>query len=413
MKHTWYIAKKIGFGQGAKFTRAMLILGVLSIALSISVMILASAITQGFQNQISHKIYNFWGHIHVSASYLNDFFDAEPIQLSKDQLATIEQLNLKNEGALGGVKSIDGIVQYPVIIQHKETLEGSILRAIEDSYRYDVFEQYLVEGHLDTFRQQSRSVLLSKEIQNVLTVNVGDYLILNFIKDGREVPRRFKVAGIYNTGIWEYDKAFIFVQRKEVASILNLEPNVYTSYEISLDHPQDIPQYDEFLYENIIPSNLFNYSVEELFSDIFSWIKLQATNEKIIIGLLLIVCVINMVTLFFILVMEKVQMIGLFKALGATHQKVRLLFIYLALRILFYGMAIGNLFALGLGWAQQHFRFLKLDESNYYIDAVPIDFNFKFILLINLITLVVCFFFLYLPAIILSKISPARTLRFT
>ncbi|GAA5225048.1 hypothetical protein GCM10025777_56790 [Membranihabitans marinus] len=391
----------------------MLLLGILSVALSVTVMILTSAITNGFQNQISNKIYNFWGHIHISANYMNDFFDAEAIHLSDQTIDEIKGVDLRSQGSIGAVKSVTGIIQYPVILQNNTELEGSILRGIDDDYPYDVLRKFVVEGSLDSFMVQPRSVLLSEEINRKLNTKIGQYLILNFVRDGKEIPRRFKVAGIYNTGLLEYDEKIIFVQRKDVAEVLNFGDKEFTSYEIVLDDPRDIAEYDNFIYENIIPSELFNYSIEELFSDIFNWVRLQETNEKIIIGLLLIVCIINMVTVFFILVMEKVQLIGLFKAIGATDAKIRRIFIYLALRILLIGLGIGNFVALGLGFAQQQWKWFKLKEADYYIDAVPIEFNLEFILFINVLTLLMCFLFMFLPAMILSKINPSKTLRFT
>ena len=412
MKSNWYIARKIGFGQGARFTRFMLALATVSIALSIAIMILANAITNGFQNQITQKIYDFWGHIHISSGYTNKFFETDPIILDSTLIQDIRELDLRKEGALGKVSSVDGIIQYPVILQNGATLEGSIVRSLDSAFRYDIMDQYMIEGSLDSFRQEDRSVLLSRPIQLKIDAEVGDRIVLYFIKDDRQVPRRFTIKGIYNTGVMEYDDKVVFARTDDIRGILGFAPGEYTSYEITLQRNEDIGIYDDYLYQNLIPSELFNFSIEELFPNIFDWVNMQEVNEQLILILLLIVSVINMITVFFILVMEKVQVIGLFKALGAMNRDVRRIFILLAGRILFFGIVIGNGLALLLGFLQQKFHLIALNETDYYISHVPVEFNFGFILLINVIVLIVCLLFMFLPALVISRIRPSKTLRF-
>lgn len=412
MKSVWYIARKIGFGQGARFTRFMLGLGTVSIALSIAIMILANAITNGFQHQITQKIYDFWGHIHISSGYTNKFFETEAIALDSSLINDIRNLDLTEEGARGKVQSVDGIIQYPVILQQNAMLEGAIIRSLDSTYRYDIMGRYMVEGSLDSFRMDDRSLILSRSIQHKLDAQVGDRIVLYFIKDDQQMPRRFRIRGIYNTGVMEYDDKVVFARTEDIRGILGFAPGEYTSYEISLEKNQDIGVYDEYLYQNIIPSDYFNFSIEELWPNIFQWVYMQETNEQLIMVLLLIVSVINMITVFFILVMEKVQVIGLFKALGALNRDIRRIFILLAGRILFFGILIGNGLALILGYLQQKFQIITLDETEYYISHVPIEFNFSFILLINVVVLIVCVLFMFLPALVISRIRPSKTLRF-
>ncbi|MBY5957082.1 FtsX-like permease family protein [Membranicola marinus] len=412
MNSIWYIARKIGFGQGARFTRFMLGLGTVSIALSIAIMILANAITNGFQHQITQKIYDFWGHIHISSGYTNKFFETEAITLDSILLEEIRDLDLTKQGAAGKVRSVDGIIQYPVILQQNDLLEGAIIRSLDSTYRYDVMDQYMVEGSLDSFQMEERSVMLSRSIQRKMDAEVGDRIILYFIKDDQQLPRRFRIRGIYNTGVMEYDDKIVFARTEDIRNILGFELGTFTSYEVSLEKNQDISVYDDYLYQNVVPSEYFNFSIEELWPNIFQWVYMQETNEQLIMVLLLIVSVINMITVFFILVMEKVQVIGLFKALGALNRDVRRIFILLAGRILFFGILIGNGLALVLGYLQQRFQLITLDESEYYISHVPIEFNFSFILMINGIVLIVCVLFMFLPALVISRIRPSKTLRF-
>src|SRR5690606_17054839 len=250
MKSNWYIARKIGFGQGAGFTRFMLGLAVVSIALSITIMILSNAITNGFQNQITQKIYDFWGHIHISTGYTNKFFETDSIHLDEELVNKIKTLDLTSIGAKGRVRSVDGIIQYPVIIQHDGVLEGAITRSLDSVFRYDVMGSYIIDGSLDSFRLEDRSVLLSRSIQQRIDARVGDQLLLYFIKDQQQFPRRFRVQGIYNTGVMEYDEKVIFVRSDDVRTILGFDQGVYTSYEVSLQHNSDIDLYNDYLYQH-------------------------------------------------------------------------------------------------------------------------------------------------------------------
>lgn len=413
MKSIWYITQKIGFGQGARFTRFMLGLATVSIALSISVMILANSITNGFQNQITQKIYDFWGHIHISSGYTNKFFETSPISLDSNTIRAIQSLDLSNAGAHGTVQSVDGIIQYPVIIQHQSILEGAITRSVDSNFRYSVMEPYIVEGNFDSFRTEERSLLLSLSIAQRIDASPGDRIILYFIRDNQQIPRRFQVAGIYNTGVMEYDDKIVFVRTEDIRSILNFSSGEYTSYEVTLESNDDIFLYDDYLYQNIVPSDLFNFSIEELFPNIFDWVYMQETNERLVLILLLIVSIINMITVFFILVMEKVQVIGILKALGALNRDIRNIFILLAGRILFFGILFGNGVALLFGYLQQKFKLITLDESEYYISHVPIEFNAGFIIMINVVVLAVCLLFMFLPAAVISRIRPSKTLRFS
>src|SRR5690625_6089871 len=127
-------------------------------------MILANAITNGFQNQIPQKIYDFWGHIHISDGYTNKFFETNPIRLDSAVIEEIKYLDLRDQGAVSTVRSVNGIIQYPVIIQHGSTLEGVITRALDSDFRYDVIDQYIVDGSLDTFRNMERSLIFSCNI---------------------------------------------------------------------------------------------------------------------------------------------------------------------------------------------------------------------------------------------------------
>src|SRR5690606_5233768 len=219
----------------------------------------------------------------------------------------------------------------------------------------------MVEGSLDSFRTEERSLILSRAIQNKIDAQVGDRIVLYFIKDEQQFPRRFRIQGIYNTGVMEYDDKIVFARTNDIRGILDFAPGEFTSYEITLEKNDDIEIYDDYLYQNLIPSNLFNFSIDELFPNIFDWVNMQEINEQLILVLLLIVSIINMITVFFILVMEKVQVIGLLKALGALNSDIRQIYILLAGRILFFGIFIGNGLALLLGYLQQKFHLIALD----------------------------------------------------
>ncbi len=427
-----FIAKRITFPKTKSFTKLIINIGVIAVALSVTVMIVSTSLFNGFKNEVSQKVFNFWGHIHISDSNTKRTF--EPIPITYDALLINHIANLgpqefqvpqrsiftdklgsyKVEKTKGGVKSISPFIVLPAIINTRDEFEGLYLRGLDQSYDFERLGLFLNEGRwmnlVDSSYQEE--IVLSRSIANKLQLKVEDKLVLNFIFEGKQMNKRLDVVGIYNTGIEEYDTQFGFVDLRILQEFIGWQPNQYAGYEVILDYENDMDIMNEYIYVEELPSRLYSETIREKFDNIFGWLNLQDVNENVIFLLMIIVAIITMITTYLILILERTKTIGILKSLGATNSNVVLIFLYCAFYIISRGMIIGNILGFGLCLIQKYTKIIKLDEANYLIDSAPILFNFQTIIFINLGVLFITLIFLLIPSILISQIKPVKILRF-
>ena len=396
-------------------------------------MIVASALIHGFKKEISQKIFDFWGHIQITDAYIGQPFEASPIVVGQEILDSIlsikrieweEPIDLfRNRGSgrvktrvtHGGVKHVQKYIQYPGILSTTEDFEGIFLKGISSDFDSSFFSQYIIEGSppVRTDNIAFRNLLISQMTASRLNLQVADNVVVNFVNENRQIPRRFSICGIYSTGLAEYDKKIAFLDLRHLQDILDWESDQIGGVEVILEDPEDLGIINNYLYQEILPGNLYTQTVLDRSSPIFDWLELQNINEVIILLLMLIVCVVNMITTLLILILERTYMIGVLKALGANNWLIRKIFIRQAGNILIKGLIVGNGIGLLLCYLQKQFQFIKLREEDYYLAVAPIDVNPWMVLLISAGTLLVTVLFLILPSILISRISPSRAIRFS
>lgn len=426
MKHhnlAYFISRRISVGKNFGFTGVIIKIAVATIALSVAVMILSSSIIQGFKNQITDKIFGFWGHIHITDANVNRNFELLPIadaKALKDSILSIDHIeyhDLKSNQKLrtaGGVDHIQSFIISPGIIKTKTSLEGIILKGIGKDYRWDKLEPQIKSGRILNLQDSTnrRGILLSQQTARRLELKVDDKVILNFVKDRNHIQKPFFVDGIYRTGLEEYDKKFAFVDQSILRTILAWDEDQIGGYEVILEDFNDAAVMADFIYEDILPSNLYAETIKEKFPNIFEWLDLTNINEKIIIMLMIIVSIINMATALLILILERSTMIGILKTLGETDWNIRKIFLYHAANIILFGLLIGNILGIGIAVLQKHFGFIKLDEENYYLSIAPVELDFFNIFLINIGTILITLIFLVVPSYMVTKINIIKVLRF-
>ena len=426
-----FIADRLaGTANGKSFSRIIIHIAIATIALSVSVMIVASAMIHGFKKEISQKIFDFWGHIQITEAFTNPILEGTPMKYDLSLIDSIKSVhkivyewpvdilgyetNLEvTKRTHGGVKFAYRYIQYPAVLTTREEMEGLILKGISNDFPKTFFDRYIVTGSaLANADSIKREILISQITANRLELESGDQVILYFIKEGKPQPRRFKVSGIYKTGLAEYDKKIAFLDMSHLQEVLDWSANEVTGMEVVLDDIDDLTIMNEYLNHEILPTHLYTRSIRQVATSIFDWLDLQDINEVIILGLMLLVCIINMITALLILILERTHMIGVLKALGSTNWQVRKIFIRQAGHILLKGLLIGNLVGLSLCVLQKQFQFIRLREEDYYLAVAPIDFDVTTILLINLGTFLITILFLILPSYFISRILPTRALRF-
>lgn len=420
----WFIAKGIIRRSTGGYSGKIIKLAIASIALSIAVMILSSLVIEGFKNEISHKIFGFWGNIHITDSRITRNFDLRPIkndQALKAEISDIGQLEYSMDGGdqmtetKGGVRSISPYITCPGILRTKEKeLEGIVLKGIDEEYDQAVFAEYLLEGKFPAVSDSvpPRQILISEQTSKRMKLDIDDKVIIYIFKSGGQVKRQFKISGIYRTGLEEYDRKFAFIDLRVIQGLLDWEADQVGGYEIFIDDVDDAIPIADYIYQEVIPSNLYAETIQEKHSNIFEWLEFQDINERVIFLLMVIVALINMSTALLILILERSKMVGILKSLGMPDFDLRSVFIYNALYILGLALIIGNLLGLLIAFVQSRTGFLKLDEESYYLSEVPVHFDLWALIYINVGTIIVTLLVMIIPTFLVTKIDPIDILRF-
>lgn len=405
-----------------------------------TVMVVSTALIAGFKNEISTKIFGFWGHVHITDSgatfsLLENF--NYPISNEQDFYPNIDTIGPtpyiayssflgkeyeKEKRTQGGVRHIQQFVVMPGLIKSYPKspdediiMEGIILKGIAEDFEWDFFEQYLVAGKplRSTGDEASQEILLSQSSAKRLKVDVGDVLEFSFLQnESRQLIRRLHIVGIFKTGLEEYDKEFALADIRLIQGILGWRPDQIGGFEVILDNIDDLDPLTEHIHYDVLPGNLYAESIRDKMSDLFSWLDIQDYNEAIILTLMILVAIINMMTALLILILERTNMIGILKALGQPNWSIRKIFLYYAGYIILYGLLLGNLIGLGLCWIQDHFGLVTLDEESYYLSVAPVHINWWTILLLNVGTLAVTILFLVIPSYLVTRIDPVKSIRF-
>lgn len=431
MNLEYFIARRVATAGQQSFSRLIIRIAVAAVALSVAVMIIATALIAGFKKEISSKIFGFWGHIHITETSINRTLLLDSSPVSSDQpfyphLDTIGPISYTLQQEIlgqtvnrqmqteGGVRHIQVYALKPGIIKAKEEIEGIILKGVGRDFDWSFMDQYLVEGErLDLPAEElSSGILISQQTADRLRVGIDDRFIVHFVQEGEQLKRRFTVRGIFKTGLEEYDQRFALVDIRQIQRLLNWSADQVSGFEVFIDELDDLVPLAEYLYFEVLPNDLYAETIREKLPEIFEWLDLQDINEVVILVLMVIVAVINMITALMILILERTNMIGTLKALGDTNWSIRKIFLYYAAYIIVVGLLWGNLIGIGLCVLQDTFEFIRLDEENYYLSVAPIELNWWSILLLNLGTLLITLFFLIIPSYLVTRISPVKAIRF-
>ncbi len=430
MRFAWYIARRVATAGQQSFSRFILRNAVIAVALSVSVMIGASALIAGFKREISAKVFGFWGHIHITDPNQSRSL-TEPFPIDKNQafypilpglrsltysagLIGLEPEN-KQLQTRGGIRHIQVYAVKPGIIKSKEEIEGILLKGVDRDFDWTFMKKYLVSGKVVSLPAEgvSKDVLISQATADRLRVNAGDKFDVHFVEGGQQLRRRFVVSGIYKTGLEEYDRKFALVDIRQIQQLMRWDSNQVSGFEVFVDDIRDLTPWAAHIYFEMLPAHLYAETIRQKLPEIFEWLDLLNVNEIVILSLMVIVAVINMITALLILILERTNMIGTLKALGAGNWSIRWVFLYYAGYILLLGLFFGNLAGLGFCWLQQEFSLIRLDETKYYLSVAPVYVDWQWILLLNTGTLVITMLFLIAPSYLISRIDPVKAIRFS
>jgi len=404
----YFISRRNFSKNKANFSRPIIRLGILSVAMGLSVMIISVAIVTGFQQQVREKVIGFGSHIQISMFEMNTSQEAKPV--------TTDQWFYPSMDSIEGIRHIQVYANKAGIIKTEEHIQGVIFKGIGSDFDWEYFKNKIVDGHVLIVSDSAKSndVIISRSLATLLQLKVGDPLRMYFINNDELQPRgrKFNICGIYETGLEEFDRMYIIGDISHIRKLNNWQNNEVGGFEVMLDDFNDIDKMAETVY-NLVGYDLKSQSIKELYPQIFEWLSLHDMNVIIIIALMVIVAGITMISTLLILILEKTNMIGILKAMGSKNKSIRRIFLYNAIYIIGIGLFWGNVVALGLSWIQLEFGIFKLNQESYYVSEVPINFNLLHYFIINTGTLVVCTLMLIIPTFIITKISPVRAIRFS
>jgi lipoprotein-releasing system permease protein len=403
-----YIAKRIAFNTQKSFSRFVIRLSIGATIISVAVMILTMAFTNGFKETISQKVFSFWGHIRIQSWGGARVAIAEEIPIQKnDSVVNLPQRHPQ-------IKSVQAFATRNAILKSEETIEGVLIKGVEKDYEFSNLKGFLVEGRWVNFPDSgySNEINLSQHIAAKLNLKVNDALLVYFIQPGAPPrTRKLTVAGIYKTGIEEYDKLIAIGDLRLLQRLNNWLPEQIGGYELIL---KDLNQMDDVNKAIIpdLPLGMRGSTIKDIFPNIFDWLGLQNKTIMIVIIIMIVIATLNLITCLLILVMERIRMVGLLKALGAGNWTIQKIFLFHGAVIICSGLFFGNLIGLAVCWLQQRYGLVSLPEDAYYISKIEVHIIWWQVALVNAGTFLICFLVLLIPTIIVKMIQPVRAIQF-
>jgi len=393
-------------GKGS-FSGPIILISILSLVLGLSVMIVSVVVLTGFKKEIREKVSGFTGHIHITKFNSKNALESPPLY--------IDSIDIEQIAAIEGVKHIQSFISKAAIIRTEEEIQGVMIKGVGADFDAEFFIHNIQDGSMPDFsaKDKTNDVMISETLANQLKLRVNDPLRIYFVNNesGKIRGRRFKLKGIYHTSVEEFDKQFMLCDIRHLQKINHWDETQISGLEIFVNDFDDIAEISSEIYDQI-PYDLSTETVQKRYPQIFDWLQLQDMNVIVILILIILVATVSMISTLLVLILERTQMIGILKSLGARNTSIRRIFLTQAAYIIVFGLFFGNLLGIGLAYLQKSFGLIKLDPDTYYMAVVPINLDLFPILLLNIATLILVLVFMLIPVLVISRIQPVQAIRF-
>ena len=409
MKFEFFLAKRIISTKAYKssISAPIIKIGIVAIALSVIVMLISISTGIGLQNEIRDKVSAFNGHIQISNFDSNNSEESiRPINVSMDLLQAL--------GSINNIKSLNQIGLKFGIIRTSENFDGALFKGVDSTYNWSNISDYVISGFTPNISSlTSNEVLISDNLSNKLDLKINDSFQMIFSRnlESKVIIRKFNIVGLYDSGFNEIDENIIFGDLKHLKRINNWNNNQSGAIEIFIDDYSLLSETSRIIYQST-PSNYNSVNIKQKYSSIFDWIQIFDKNIIAILFIMVLVCSINIISVLLVLILERTNMIGILKSIGADNSSIKRVFLIIVSYIIFLGLLIGNLVGLGLLFAQKKLSLIKLDPEIYYTSQVPVYLSLDYVLILNLFTFLVCLFSIIIPSYLISKISPIDSIKF-
>jgi len=405
----YFIAKRLIAAKSYKssISSPIIKIAIVAIALGIIMMLVSVSTGVGLQNKIREKVAAFNGHVVISN------YDDNQSQVNTVPIST-EQDFYPKFTSVSAVEHIQAVAAKAGMIRTETTVEGILFKGVGTEYRWNNLKEYLVKGRIPNIsNQRTDEVLISEVLANRLQISLQDTCRTYFIKENASGYnlRSFIVVGIFNSGFQEFDANYVIGDLRHIQQINKWKPTEVGAFEVFIKDFNQIETTGQAIYKEI-PPTYNSITIQEKYFSIFEWLKLFDFNIIIILVVMIIVATINMIVASLVLILERTQMIGILKALGANNWNIRKIFLYNASYLILRGLFWGNAIGLGLLFIQKYFEIIKLPSESYYVTVAPVDINPITIIALNLGTILICLLVLLVPSYIITKISPVKAIKF-
>lgn len=404
MNFSLYISKRLRYTDKNSFTRIVTRISIATIVIGVAVMIVTLAILNGYKKAIREKITSLGGHLIVTKYNTNAGYEDEALSFTSE---ATKRLMEREE-----VDYLQPFAFKPNLIKHGDIIQGTIIKGINKDYNQAQFASNMIDGEWLSFTDSSydKGLILSQTIARLINGQVGDTIICCFLQDPPRF-RRMHIKGIYSTGLEEFDENLVLGDLRLIQNLNQWPDTLAGGLEVYLKKFSLIDDQAYTLFTEI-PPDWGMEKITQKYIQIFEWLQMLNSTAAIPITIVLIVAIFNMLSTLLIMILERTNMIGSLKAMGATNGQVAGIFVYKGLQIILYGMLLGNALGLGLVAIQYFFKAFPLDPANYYISYVPVDWVWLDFLQINVLAFACSFLVFLLPVIVISNMKPIKSIKF-
>ncbi|MBO7579283.1 MAG: ABC transporter permease [Prevotella sp.] len=414
MNFPLYIARKIYNDQGdkRKVSRPVIRIATLGVAIGLAVMLISVSVVLGFKHTIRDKVIGFGSHITVGDFLTIQGSDQYPIEMGDSMMNVLKSIK--------GVDKVQRFAMKQGILKTDSDFLGVMFKGIAEEYDTTFLHNNMVEGTIPAFSSEAskQQIVISKMIADQLHLHAGDRLFAYFFSNNGVRPRKYTITGIYQTNLSMFDKVICYTDLYSAVKLNGWESDQTSGAELTVKDFNKLDDVADILTHRVNRSSdkygetYSSATIQQNYPQIFSWLDLLDLNVWIILTLMVCVAGFTMISGLLIIILERTNMIGVLKALGARNKTVRHTFLWFAVFIIGKGLLIGNIIGLGLILLQKYTGLIHLDPATYYVSTVPVEVNIPIILLINIATLLVSVFVLIAPSYLISHIHPAKSMRY-
>lgn len=390
---------------GGSFSAPLVRIATYSVALGVLVMTMSVSILQGFKGAISDKVVGFGSHIMVKSYDMGSQYEEDPITVDSEEIEDIQ--------AIKGVRKVQFFATKGGMVKTDDQIHGILYKGIDSNYDTAFFASNLLRGRLPELNDSAarNEVIISQTIARKMGLDTASKMRTYFWSGDSYRARAFTVVGVYNTDLSEFDEHYIVGDLRLIQRINGWDNDQVGGYEVLVDNFGRLDKIAQEVGESVNFDKAVTTVVEEN-QTLFSWLDLLNSNIVLIICVMAMVCIVSVISALLIMIFEKTSMIGILKTLGASNRSIRRIFLLKSARITGSGIALGTAIAIILCLLQHSYHIVRLDSESYSVGYVPVDLSPWIFILIAAGTIVACTAALLIPAAYISRVEPAKTIRF-